>query len=143
MLALQIPITADIVLDRAATAATELKHPERGPEHIVLALVFEGCISLLDDMGLTYDTVRLIVRDMHDPVTEELVATRFNAPAVRVIEKAVLIAQENHCDVVQAIHLLAALIASGHINVMQIFDTMYIDINTLNDSTLKWVLKKN
>ncbi|MBC7459230.1 hypothetical protein H7200_00775 [Candidatus Saccharibacteria bacterium] len=140
MQSLKVSTKAGAALGRAASEATALGHAVQGPEHILLALVSEDdspCFALLNDIGVTYGTMHPMVRDMHPSTTEERVVERFSASATRVINDAVIIAQQNNRDVAQPIHLLAALIASGDINVMQIFDSMYIDNNTL-----KWVLKK-
>jgi len=125
----------DTVLVRAAGQATSMHHAFQGPEHILLGFLVKNdnpMYDVLRSFGITYESVRPIVEQMHLPVIAKRIVEKYTQSVLDAIKEAITIAErDTMATVAQPKHLLAALLLTGDINVAQVFDSLRVDRDAL------------
>ena len=133
----QLSKTSQEVYLRASFEVTNMHHPLMGPEHIALGLLSKndnGAYRVLNSFGVTYEVARCRVMEMRTPVIRD------DYPVVywSVSEKAVInaaIAFANGHET-RPTHLLAALLESDDVNVVQLFDSFRVNRQSMLKKTI-------
>ncbi len=122
---------------RASFEVTNMYHLLMGPEYILLALLSKndnGAYRVLNLFGVTYEAARRFVKDMRTPVIRgDYPAVHSSASAKAVINAAIALANGHET---RPTHLLAALLKSDDVNVLQLFDSLRVDRQAMLEKTI-------
>ena len=133
----QLSKTSREVYLRASFEVTNMHHPLMGPEYILLGLLSKndnGAYRVLNSFGVTHEVARLLVKDMHTPVIRgDYPAVHSSASAKAVINAAIALANGHET---RPTHLLAALLKSDDVNVVQLFDSFRVDRQSMLKKTI-------
>ena len=107
-----------------------------GPEYILLALLSKndnGAYRVLNSFGVTHEVARRRVKKMHTPVIRgDYPAVHSSASATAVINAAIALANGYEA---RPTHVLAALLKSDDVNVVQLFDSFGVDRQSMLEKT--------